>query len=88
MGCQGEAGTVPGDAHLQFNICCVPFKGQAPRDMVLDEIVFAFSCRFPASGPLSLQESAFIFISETISVCQLKQLSPSFQRRREFCAGL
>lgn len=79
---------MPGDAHLQFNICCVPFKGQAPRDTVLDEIVFAFSCRFPASGPLSLQESAFIFISETISVCQLKQLSPSSQRRREFCAGL
>lgn len=31
--------------------------------------------RFPASSPLSLQEPDCIFISETISVCKLRQLS-------------
>lgn len=45
---EGRLGTVPGETHLQFNnLLQLPLKGQALRDMVLDERVFAFSSEQP-----------------------------------------
>lgn len=63
--------------------CRLPFKGQALRDRLLTRRCL----RFPASSPLSLQEPDFIFISQTISVCELKQLSSHSREGRSFALG-
>lgn len=70
---EGTPRTAPGEMHLQFriNLPRQPFKGQALRDTVLDEIVFAFPCK----QPLSLRESDCIFVSWRISVCRRRRLS-------------
>lgn len=49
--------------------------------MVLDEIVFAFSCARPFI-PSGISD--FIFLSETISVCKLRQPSSHSQEGRSF----